>query len=128
VLPAFLEKLGWKARFTSRGGGAFPLAPGESRNVDIRLVPGRDFSASDVDASADKTIQIFGYAGGILVGGMSYVVDPKQTPPAGAEHTGQCAGIAGELLACIDLRHERVRRVGVRKVTVDLEIDDDCHS
>jgi len=126
VLPSFLEKRGWKVRFTNRGGGSFPLAPGESRNVEIRLIPGEDFTASAVDASPDKAIQILGYAGGILVGGMSYEVDPKQKPPRAGDgkEPGKCAQLGEEILECLELGRERVRRVRVRKVNVDIEIED----
>jgi len=127
ILPSFLEKRGWKVQFTNRGGGTFPLASGESRNVEVRLIPGQDFSASEVDASPDKIIQIFGYAGGVLVGGMSYEIDPKQQPPkpGDGKEPGKCAQIGGDLLECLDLRRERVCRIRVRKVNVDLEIKDD---
>jgi zinc metalloprotease ZmpB len=128
ILPSFLEKRGWKVQFANRGGGSFPLAAGESRNVQIRLIPGQDFRGDDVNASPDNVIQIFGYAGGILVGGMSYQVDPKQKAPEdrGGKNPGKCVEIGGDLLECADLRREQVRRVRVRKVNIDLEIDDGC--
>ena len=98
VLPSFLDKRGWKIEFLNRGGGSFPLAPGESRNMIIRLVPGGDFSPADVAASPDKTIQLYGYAGGILVGGMSYVIDPNLKP------SGPRGSLLGSL-SLFDLRH-----------------------
>jgi zinc metalloprotease ZmpB len=91
----------------------------------IKLVPGSDFSPGDVAASPDNTIQLYGYAGGILVGGMSYQVDPKRKPPepGGWHDRDECGRIGQELLKCIEVHHEKVRRVRVRKVTVDLEIE-----
>jgi zinc metalloprotease ZmpB len=93
----------------------------------IRLVPGQDFTPADVAAAKDKTIQLWGYAGGILVGGMSYQVDPNLKSPKGdGGHHHECGSIGEELLKCVDVAGKKVRRVRVRKVNVDIEIDDDC--
>src|SRR5262249_10416914 len=54
VLPAFLQRRGWKVGFPSPGGAAFPLGAGESRTVGVRLLPGQDFTPADVDASSDR--------------------------------------------------------------------------
>jgi hypothetical protein len=125
VLPSFLEKRGWKIEFLNRGGGSFPLAPGESRNMIIRLVPGKDFSPADVTASPDKTIHLYGYAGGILVGGMSYTIDPNLKPvKPGVGHGRKCREIGEELLACLVLTDSKICRVRIRRVNIDLEIED----
>ena len=128
VLPAFLERRGWKVGFTSPGGGSFPLHPGEGRSVVVRLIPGKDFTPADVAASADKTIHLYGYAGGILVGGLSYELDPTLKPgrPGRGGRGGECKRIAELLLDCVDLPRERVRGVRVRKVNVDIEIEGEC--
>ncbi len=127
-LPSFLVKRGWKINFTSRGGSAFPLQAGESRSVVMKLVPGADFSAADVNASPDKTIQLWGYAGGILVGGMSYVLDPN-LKPFGKGHPGhpkECDHLGKELLKCVDWSELKVRGISVRSINVDIEIKRDC--
>ena len=127
VLPALLERRGWKVGFSSPGGATFPLRPGESRNVIMRLITGKDFTPADVAASADKTIHLYGYAGGILVGGLSYELDHTLKPrEPGRGRAGECNKIAELLLECIELPRERVRGVRIRKVNVDIEIEREC--
>jgi hypothetical protein len=79
VLPDFLVKAGWQAGFDNPGAGAFKLAPGESKSVVLRLKPGKEFAAKDVTKGA--MIRVEAYANGILVGGMSYTLDPKVKGP-----------------------------------------------
>ena len=68
---------------------------------------------------------------GILVGGMTYTLDPTVKPSSGG-HGGedQCGKIAESLLACldtcIDTKREKVKRVRIRKINIDIEIDDGC--
>ncbi len=128
VLPPFLQERGWKVSFLNAGGASFRLPPGDSRNMIIRLVPGADFTPADVNAANDTTIHLYGYAGGILVGGMSYVVDPNLKPgPTGSGHAGKCESIGTEILKCVEISKEKISKVRVRKITVDLEFaDDDC--
>jgi len=131
VLPSFLQKREWKLDFLNRGGNSFRLAPGETRDLIIRLAPGGEFSPSDVAASPDRAIHIHGYAAGILVGGMTYEVDPELKPPAPSQGgtNPQCDKIGEELLRCIQVSGKKVCRVSIRKVTVDLEIEkqgDEC--
>jgi hypothetical protein len=128
VLPSFLEERGWKVQFLNRGGASFPLPAGESRDMIIRLVPGKDFISADVASSADKTIHLYGYAGGIPVGGMSYEVDPNLKPPeeGGKPHRRDCAKLGEELIKCMELSRQKVCKVRIRKVNVDLEIEDEC--
>ncbi|HSE68115.1 MAG TPA: hypothetical protein VLB12_14100, partial [Gemmatimonadales bacterium] len=128
VLPALLERRGWKVGFSNPGGASFPLRPGESRNVIMSLIPGKDFTPADVAASADKAIHLFGYAGGILVGGLSYELDPQLKPrePDRGGRRRECNKLAELLLGCIDLPHERVRGVRIRKVNVDIELEGEC--
>jgi hypothetical protein len=83
VLPAFLSKAGWTAVFDNPGAGAFELRPGESKTVALRLKPGKEFTAADVAKAKDAVIRVEAYANGILVGGMTYTLDPKMTAPEG---------------------------------------------
>jgi hypothetical protein len=125
-LPPFLVERGWKIEFLNSGGASFRLPPGASRNMIIRLVPGADFTPADVNSASDQTIHLYGYAGGILVGGMSYVIDPNLTV-AGAGQPGTCNVIATELLKCIDVSKQKITKVRVRKINVDLDFaEEDC--
>ena len=82
VLPQFLVKAGWQVMFANPGAGAFALKAAEVKTVILKLKPGKDFSAEDVRKARDAVIHIEARANGILVGGMSYQLDPKLTGPA----------------------------------------------
>jgi hypothetical protein len=137
ALPPLLAERNWQLVFTSAGGAAFALAPGESREVTMRLTKGAAFSRADVEATAQRTIQ--------LVGGMSYALDPTLTHPAGKgpkgnpepgspghQHDDHC-GCEGDrrldamgdaLLRALNRRKQRVRDVEIRRVVVDIELED----
>jgi zinc metalloprotease ZmpB len=70
---------------------------------------------------------LFGHADDILVGGMSYELDPnlKAHGPIEPHHNGECGKRAAQMLECVRLGHEKVRAVRVRKVNVDIEFEDD---
>ncbi|AEU34734.1 hypothetical protein [Granulicella mallensis] len=127
-LPAFLVDRGWKIEFLNAGGASFRLQPGESQDMIIRLVPGADFTPADVNSASDQTIHLYGYAGGILVGGMSYVIDPNlKVTTGGGGQSGACNAIGTELLKCIDVSKEKITKIRVRKVNVDLDFEaEDC--
>ncbi|MDQ1485808.1 MAG: zinc metalloprotease ZmpB, partial [Actinomycetota bacterium] len=155
-LPSLLAERDWQLAFTNRGGPVFKLAAGESREVVMRLVKGSDFTAADVEGSADRTIQVAARADGILVGGMSYQLDPKLKRPQhgghgnqgepedehedhnprpgepGHVHDANCGcrtderidGMAETLLRQLTRRNQRVREVEIRKVLVEIELED----
>ncbi len=107
------------------------LSPGESRTITMRLHPGDPFTRSDVQAASDRTIRVAGYANETLIGGNSYVLDPAidhpQRPPhRHHDHHHECTRRAEDLIDCLELEREKVRRVRLRKVTVDIEFEDEC--
>ncbi len=130
TLPPLLVERGWRLEFTNRGGAAFSLQPQESRTVVMRMVAGAPFDATDVNKATEKTIQVAGYADGILIGGLSYVLDPTikapRRPLHGKPGSDECKRRAEALLDCLELSPEGVSRVRIRKITVDIEFDDDC--
>jgi len=73
VLPKFLARAGWSATFAN----AFTLRPGASKTMTLRLKPGKDFAAAAVARARDAEIRVEAYANGILVGGVTYALDPK---------------------------------------------------
>jgi hypothetical protein len=131
TLPPLLVERGWKLEFRNRGGASFPLRPGESRNVVMRMVAGAPFETSDIEQAQERTIHVAGYAGGILVGGLSYVLDPALKHPTRRPHKkrhrviDECERTAEGLVDCLEVP-ENVSRVRVRKITVDIEFEEDC--
>jgi hypothetical protein len=79
-LPKFLLERQWKHTFTNPGGGAFALQPGESKQISLGLVQGKEFTAAELKKlkPADRTIHVETRVDGILTGGMSYELDPAK--------------------------------------------------
>jgi len=63
--------------FPNPGAGSFALKAGEAKTVVLMLRLGREFTAEEVRKSKDATIHIEARATGILVGGVSYQLDPR---------------------------------------------------
>lgn len=131
ALPKLLKEKGWEFVFENPGGSAFSLAPGQSREIILRLKPGANFSAQEIEQTQDRSIHLETYANGILVGGMSYQLDPdlKTAPsqfPDGKDMPERCSGKAKDLLNCLDLPVDKVRSVRVRKITVEIEVEEKC--
>lgn len=115
VLADFLATRGWAVRFDNLGGGSFALGPRDARLIRPHLVSGQDFSAGDIASGGVVTVRLLLLADGIVVGGLTYVLDPaltvapKESPCA--EHCtkhhrakGCCCG------PCIDERCEQYER------------------
>jgi len=145
TLPPLLAERGWKLAFTNRGGSAFKLEPGESRDIVMRLVKGTDITADDVERASDRAIRVAARADGILVGGMTYQLDPKLKHPQrtgehgkpghgepGHVHDERCGGesddriddVAGKLVHYLNRRSRRVREVEVRKIVLEIDLED----
>ena len=77
VLPKFMVKAGWKMSFANPGAGAFTLKPGGAKTVVLQLDPGEEFGVENVREAKEAMIHIETFANGILVGGMSYELDPQ---------------------------------------------------
>jgi zinc metalloprotease ZmpB len=130
TLPPLLASRGWQAALCSPGGASFTLPPRGSRKAEIGLVAGADFSPADVQAAGEQTgIVVCAKTGGYVFGGITYQLDPQLAEPApelpqpAPCHEG-CTKAAHRLLDCLDLPVGKVRSVRVKKVSVDIEIDD----
>jgi hypothetical protein len=78
TIPRLLVQRGWKLEFTNPGGGALKLRPGEGKEISMRLVDGKPFTAAELAKARGPAIRIEAYANGILVGGMTYPVGPAR--------------------------------------------------
>jgi hypothetical protein len=130
-LPKVLLDKGWKMTFDNPGGHRFTLAPGTSREIFLQIHAGTDFSAQEI-AAHDSDIDVLTLADGILMGGMTYNIDPNLTrvPRQTLEdcHDEESTKDKGQqLLDCFDFSKEKVKSARVTKMTVEIELkDDDC--
>ena len=146
VLPSMLRERDWSLAFASAGGNSFALEPGESRDVVMRLTRGKDFTPSDVEAAGDPAIAVQARMDGIVVGGMTYRLDPTLDRPnrphggpnpapgePGHRHDDQCGCDRDDakldrmtelLLDALASRPQRVREVEVKKVILEIELED----
>jgi zinc metalloprotease ZmpB len=126
-LPAVLRAGGWQLRFRGLATDRFVLGPGEKRLITIELVPGHDFTADDVSGTSDRDIAVTLLADDMVLGGMTYRLDPSlKRPPRRPKYGRDCRKPAGDLLHCLDIPGSKVRDVHVTKVSIDICMDDDC--
>lgn len=129
-LPNALAARGW-ALDAGDGGSRFRLGPGEKRTLRLRLIAGDDFTAADVAADPKQEIKVELHANGVLLGGMSYHVDPNLKEPSGGPRSGggACIDAAKDLLDCLHVAGgDNVKGVRVKKVSLDIDFgcDRDC--
>ena len=128
-LPSVLAKLGWAVRFDGIPDGRFRLEAGEKRHIRLSVKPGKQFSRAEIEGATDRMLTVSLLGNGIVLGGMSYAIDPElKEPSGGARRPGQdCDDAAQQLLDCLELGGgRRVKKTRVRKVSVDIVLDDDC--
>ena len=104
------------------------LRPGQRRLVTFSVHPGRPLAREALTSEQDLDIVATATADGAILGGMVYRLDPNLKMPVNDRskraHGEDCREKAQELLDCLDVPKARVKRVRVRKVAVDVEIDD----
>lgn len=128
-LPPLLAERGWEMSFVSAGGGSFSLEPGQSKEILLSLRPGREISAADVKAARpeDRVIHVEAQADGIVIGGLSYQLDPDLTEARGGgkpKPDGDRCEAAKDLLQCLCLPAGDVKSVRVRRISLEIELDD----
>lgn len=126
-LPELLRAGGWQLRFQGLATNRFVLGPRETRLIRIELVPGADFGPEDVSGTSDRDISVTLLADGMVLGGMTYRLDPSlKAAPRPPKDGRDCRKPAGDLLRCLDIPGKKVRDVHVTKVSIDVCMDDDC--
>ena len=128
-MPKVLAGKGWLLQFDGIPNNKFTLKAGQKRRVQLKLKKGSEFTKADIEGSADRMINVSLLANGILLGGMSYYVDPNLKKPSGGKQPGSkdCDGAAQKLLDCLKISGDKkVKKVCVKKVSVDIELDNDC--
>ncbi len=77
-LPALLTTTGWKLKFEGiDDNNKVELKPGEKRKIVIDLIAGNDFTKDQVRNNTDRNITIYLYGNDMLLGGMTYQLDPE---------------------------------------------------
>ena len=128
-MPKVLADKGWLLQFDGIADNKFPLKAGEKREVRLKLKQGSQFTKADIEGATDRMINVNLLANGILLGGMSYYVDPDLKKPSGGKQPGgkDCDGAAQKLLDCLKISGDKkVKKVCVKKISVDIELDNDC--
>jgi hypothetical protein len=126
-LPAVLAAAGWKLKFEGLSDNKFKLKPGEKRKIVIDLIPGGDFTADQVRNAPGQDISVQLYGNDTLLGGMTYRLDPDKKEPGNLpDRDGKCNDKAAALLKCLNLGGGKVKEVCVKKVSVDIVMDNDC--
>jgi hypothetical protein len=127
-VPRMLAVKGWRLRFIGLPDNKFRLKAGEKREIALRLVKGADFTVDDIRAAADCNFTVYLYGNGMLLGGMTYRLDPDMTAPPGADRPQEpCKDVAQDLIDCLMVSGGRkVKRVCVKKIAVDIELKNDC--
>jgi hypothetical protein len=125
-VPKIMAAKGWRLLFTGIEDNKFWLRAGEKRRIELNLVKGAEFTADEIRRTGPTTFTVHLYANGMLIGGMSYCVHPdiKKAP---SRPESRCLEPAQQLLDCLKLSGDRkVKKVYVKKVSVDIEFDHDC--
>jgi zinc metalloprotease ZmpB len=127
-LPRALAATGWRIQFAGLPDGKFQLKAGEKREITLRLVKGADFTAAAIRAAADRDFTVYLYGNGTLLGGMTYRLDPDRKEAAGDGRPKEpCRDLAQHLVDCLKVSGGRkVKKVCVKKVALDVELENDC--
>ena len=132
-LPEVLAERGWKLGFAGLRTTRFTLRSREQRELTLEVEPGAPFDRADIESADDRDIEVTVTADGGPIGGMAYRVDPtleraEDRPggePGGVD-TGRCIEHATDLLECLDLHGHKVRKVRVKKITLEVGMDEEC--
>ena len=104
-LPEALRENKWQLRIVGEGGSAFTMKAGERRKVLMEMVAG---TTAEPRVAAHERIELTVKQDGIVVGGMTYYVDPSLRPPG-----QKCTEIAGDLLNCLGMSFAKVKAVRI---------------
>ena len=112
----------------------FQLKPRETKELVFDLKIGKDFTKAEVQKSNNNTILISVYADGTLIGGMSYYLDADLKIPINEvikkqdTDCAKCSDNAKDLLKCLNITNQDVKKVIVKKISIDIEMNDkDCN-
>jgi len=128
-VPGALAAKGWQLQFEGLPNKKFTLRPGEKRMIELNLIQGADFTPDEIRNLADRNFNVYLYGNGMLIGGMTYQIDPDMVLPS--QTTGKpgahCRHEAQKLIDCLKVSGgQKVKKVCVKKVAIDIELDHNC--
>lgn len=75
-MPKVLKAKRWRLSFDGIPKNTFRLKSGEKRKIVLKLEKGAEFTSDEIRASKLPAIRVRLFADGLLLGGMSYSIDP----------------------------------------------------
>lgn len=128
-LPSVLVKAGWRIRLPDLPDKGFVAKGGTSRLLTFEVEAGQPVTPEAVRGADSRDIVVTATADGAIIGGMVYRLDPDLAFPHNERLGGgrgiECRDKAQALLECLDVGDAKVKCVRIRKVAVDIEMDDD---
>ncbi|MBK8803293.1 MAG: hypothetical protein IPN71_14785 [Fibrobacteres bacterium] len=125
-LPKVLQSKGWKIEIRDLPEGT-RLKANEQRLATFEVHAGAPFTKEEIQATTERDIVVTARANGEVIGGMVYAIDPELEYPyndlSPDERKDCCREKAKELLDCLNLPGEMVKKVSVRKIAIDVELD-----
>jgi hypothetical protein len=129
-LPPLLTKRGWRIYLRNIPAEGERLKAREQRFVAFEVQAGETFSRTDVMESSNRDIVVTATADGSIIGGMVYRIDPEIEKPFNErlvkEKKKSCKDKARELVECLEIAGHKVKRAHVKKIIIEVEIEDDC--
>ena len=135
-LPRVLAQADWRLLVTSPGGPSFKLGAGQQRKVHFDLVAGSAEALAKLAQApeTERNIVITVTADKRIIGGMTYALDPSRKHRPGDRYEDEDASPnsrhhdenaeADELVRRLTKGLGRVREVNIRKVIVEIELDE----
>lgn len=125
-LPDVLTSRRWEL-LVGAGQTSFTLEARGSQALDLRLVPGGQFSAEDIQDG--DAIEITAEVNGIPIGGVTYQLDPTMAAAPTEPDTGPAVDLdeLEDALDCLDDYTGDLDRVQVKRVLLALDFElEDC--
>ncbi|MFL6215774.1 MAG: hypothetical protein ACJ74J_17965 [Blastocatellia bacterium] len=132
TLPPLLVERGWRIELRDLPPKGARLKAREQRLVTFEVFAGAAFTRDEVMAAGERDIVVTATADGAIIGGMVYQMDPELEIPFNdrtpEDKKEGCRDTARQLLDCLDMPSGKVKRVHVRKIAIDVEMqsDDGC--
>jgi zinc metalloprotease ZmpB len=127
-LPRVLAAKGWRVLFPDLDGTRFRLKAGEKRKIRLQLATGQAFTPDEIKGATDRDVNVRLYGNGILLGGMTYRLDPDLRERSGGQRQRDVGrqDAAANLLERLNVSAgQRIEKVRVKRVSIDIDLTDD---